>query len=462
MYDAIQKYSGNILATEPPNGLKMATILATKTPGQTINEMPAGVFTTLLKVKPMGALQARRQAGGAVAFCWRYSMGSSSERVNVGIYDPSASPKSLTPTDRGYSVAAAVSACEKLAIQHHANKQQGGRPALVAAEKDAKTKAASAKVEAAKQTLQNLLSDYCDHLEALGRTAHKDARSIFKLHVVEAWPKIAALPANEVTGEEIADMMRRVIELGKGRTSNKLRSYVRAAYQTAKAARSKPSIPLKFKAYNVSHNPGADTEPDDSANNADKRPLSLDELRSYWAAIKAAPGFRGAVLRLHLLTGGQRIQQLVSLRTEHVRGDNITLFDSKGRPGKPPRPHTVPLVPLAAAALLECRPQGTYAMSTDNGATHLAASTLSAWAVEASGSAEFRTKRIRSGVETLLASARISSDIRGRLQSHGIAGVQARHYDGHDYMAEKRQALEALLSLLEGTSASNVVHFRAA
>ena len=31
------------------------------------------------------------------------------------------------------------------------------------------------------------------------------------------------------------------------------------------------------------------------------------------------------------------------------------------------------------------------------------------------------------------------------LKSHGLTGVQARHYDGHDYMPEKRMALEVLL-----------------
>lgn len=100
--------------------------------------------------------------------------------------------------------------------------------------------------------------------------------------------------------------------------------------------------------------------------------------------------------------------------------------------------------------MLECKPQGTYAISTDKGETHLAATTLSAWAAEAAHVLpEFQAKRIRSGVETLLASARVSSEIRGRLQSHGIAGVQARHYDGHDYMDEKRQALETLFKLLD-------------
>ena len=36
-------------------------------------------------------------------------------------------------------------------------------------------------------------------------------------------------------------MMRLVIEAGKARTANKLRSYLRAAYEIAKASRSKPS-----------------------------------------------------------------------------------------------------------------------------------------------------------------------------------------------------------------------------
>jgi hypothetical protein len=120
------------------------------------------------------------------------------------------------------------------------------------------------------------------------------------------------------------------------------------------------------------------------------------------------------------------------------------------------------LIPEAALALLACQPQGIYALSTDGGNTHLAATTLSAWAAQAAAGIDgFQTKRIRSGVETLLASGRVSSDIRGRLQSHGIAGVQARHYDGHDYMQEKRDALALLLRLLQEQSA-NVVHIKTA
>jgi len=437
--------------------------MTAKTHGQTINEMPSGMFITLEKVKPSGALQVRRQTNGSVAFYWRYSIGDISERVAIGVYDSGAPPKSLQASKKGYSVAAAINAAQVLAQEHHINRGNGGRPALVKAEAAAMRNAAAKKLEASKHTVQSLLNQYCDHLESLGRTSHKDARSIFALHVVAPWPKIASLPANQVTGEQVADMMRRVLESGKGRTANKLRSYVRAAYQTARAARSKASVPVAFKLFNIVNNPAADTEPDESQNKADKNPLSDVELRSYWNAIQTLPGFKGAVLRLHLLTGGQRIEQLVKIKTSEVTADAIMLMDGKGRPGKAARPHAVPLTPQAAAALKVCNPQGTFALSTDDGETHLAATTLSRWAVDAAVSIpNFQAKRIRSGVETILAAKSVNTEIRGRLQSHGISGVQSRHYDGHDYMGEKRAALVTLFKLLDSPAANKVVSIRAA
>jgi integrase len=427
-----------------------------KTPGQIINELTLGRFANLGKIIPAGSLEARKLSGG-VFFYWRVTNRHKTERTAIGYYDSSAAPKSITPTRKGYSVQAAIQAAQALAQLHYDNKDDGGYAGIVAAKKEAKRIALEtlqaerlANVEAAKHTLENLLKDYCDHLENLGRKSHRDARSIFKLHINAAWPMIAAMPANMVTGEQFADMMRRLQEDGKGRTSNKLRSYARSAYQIARASRSKASIPVRFKAYRITVNPVAETEPDESQNKADKNPLSHAEMQEYWGHIKNRIGFKGALLRLHLLTGGQRLEQLVNLKTSDIGLDSITLLDGKGRPGKPPRPHTVPLIAAASAALMECKPSGEFAISTDGGLTHVAAETLSEWAATIADSIPgFKTKRLRSGVETLLASATVSTEIRGRLQSHGISGVQARHYDGHDYMVEKRQALEMLQKLLE-------------
>lgn len=432
--------------------------MTTQTPGQLINEMAPGEFLKLAKIIPAGSLEARKLSTGAVNFYWRVTVGGKNLRELVGIYDSGASPKSLTPTAKGFSIMAATRAAESMAQKHVAHLPDGGIVGVKKAEEAAKVAKQKAADLEAHQTLERLLTDYCDHLESLGRSAHKDARSIFALHVVAPWPDVARMPARNVTLEHVADMMRLVREKGKDRTANKLRSYVRSAYATALKARSSASIPVRFKAYMVSHNPAADTQPDESANRADKNPLSAEELRTYWQIIRNLPGIKGAALRLHLLTGGQRIAQLVRLKCSDIQPDSIVLTDGKGRPGKPARPHAVPLVPAARLALEALNPAGEWAISTDGGITHLAPTTLSNWAVEAVGDQieAFNTKRIRSGVETLLASVRVSSETRGRLQSHGIMGVQARHYDGHDYMAEKLEAVETLYRLLTNTSASVV------
>ena len=412
--------------------------------------MPAGVFRTLCKVVPLGALQARKQASGVVAFYWRYSIGTKSERVSVGLYRPTAAPKSLAKTKRGYSYAAAIRAARSVVCSSTTRTatRVGALP-LVAAERAEKAAAAEAVRRALVNTLKALLIAYCDHLQTLGRRSHRDARSIFQLHVIDAWPDIAAMPAKAIDAEQFADMMRRLHDAGKGRTANKLRSYARAAYQTAKAARSKPNIPVSFKAFEITSNPVADTSPDELQNRPARRPMSATELRAYWNSIKALDGFRGALLRLHLMTGGQRIGQLVNLRSANVAGDSLILYDGKGRPGHPPRPHAVPLIKAAAKALQECKSAGEFALSTDGGTTHVAATTLSEWASDAAhGIKDFQAKRIRSGVETMLAASGVPKEIRGRLQSHGISGVQATHYDGHDYLPEKRKALATLHKLL--------------
>ena len=86
-------------------------------------------------------------------------------------------------------------------------------------------------------------------------------------------------------------------------------------------------------------------------NRADKRPFSKNELRAYWQLLRDRPGNEAAVLRLHLLTGGQRIEQFVRLRWVNVTDDALTIFDGKGRPGQGPRPHQIPLLESAREAL---------------------------------------------------------------------------------------------------------------
>lgn len=423
----------------------------------TLKDLPAGPFHRIEAIRPLGTLVARRKVNGAVAFYWRYSHGASSERVAIGLYDSGCPVKQLTPTAKGYSLAGARRAAEDLAREHYENRPSGGRRAIVQAKKQAEAEQAARASKEKTTTLKHLLEAYCERLEEQGKRSHYDARNIFLHHVFEAFPDISARQANELTPEDFVVVLRRLHhELQKGRTANKLRSYARAAYEIAKNAKVQPTTPTRFLDFAVSVNPVAATLPDSSANKPALRPLSLPELQRYWRQIKVLQGFRGALLRLHLLTGGQRIEQLVRLRSADIEVDRFKIFDGKGRPGPSSmRTHVVPLTTVARTALSECRPCGEFALSTDGGKTHVSATTLSRWAAKSALScqpviADFEAKRIRSGVETLLSKADFSKEHRGRLQSHGISGVQDKHYDGNDFFRPKLEALKALHACLEG------------
>jgi len=439
--------------------------VAPGTHGQVIKALKPGTAKALFKLPQGGCLEVRRISTGVV-FYWRYTQNSKTDRVAIGPYDPSAPPKSLSPTDQGgYSVQAARVSAERLA-QAHATALGAGLGGLRGArerqEQDARLAAEEAEARRGK-TLKHLLDAYCDYLESLGRRSHVDARSIFKLHVFEAWPAAARKPACEVTRDDVIAMLRKLSQAGKGRTSNKLRAYLGAAYQVAAGAQSLASIPETFLAYRISLNPVQGTRRDTASDKADKNPLSSDELRTYWGLIKDLPGVKGAALRLHLLTGGQRLDQLVKVKRASLRDGTITLVDAKGRPGKPPRQHLVPLVGTALTDANSLAGEGEWLLSTDGGKTHMAATTLAGWAKEVVGEKieAFQAKRVRSGVETLLAAAKVSREIRGHLQSHGVQGVQTAHYDAHDYLDEKGTALSKLRRLLEQLS-STVIAIREA
>ena len=65
--------------------------------------------------------------------------------------------------------------------------------------------------------------------------------------------------------------------------------------------------------------------------------------------------------------------------------------------------------------------------------------------------AHFQFSDLRRTAETRLAALGTSKDVRAQLQSHGLGGVQSRHYDQYEYMDVKRAALqtwEAFLSSL--------------
>jgi hypothetical protein len=69
----------------------------------------------------------------------------------------------------------------------------------------------------------------------------------------------------------------------------------------------------------------------------------------------------------------------------------------------------------------------------------------------------FQLRDLRRTAETMLAKLGTGPNIRGEVQSHGLGGVQKRHYDQHDYLEEKRAMLQLWASHLAALRAGTAI-----
>jgi len=349
------------------------------------------------------------------------------------------------------------------------------RLASEAAALDARRAATEAKQ---RFTLSAMLSEYIGFLERGGKVKGAvDARSAFKVHVLEAHPSIAYLPAREITPDHVALLVRTVREAGKERMAGSLRSYLKAAFGLAARARFDSSAPSALIGFKVAVNP-VDPIPAIPVR-AGNRHLSPSELGAYLRSL--GDSLPDLALRLALLAGGQRMAQLLRVRVGDFNPLNGTLrlWDPKGR-RREPREHLVPLGPTAAAlvealtqrarieAAKQVNPDPNPSLFLSTGGAVMNIGTPGGRVGEIAsqmGGEPFDVRDLRRTVETLMASLSIHGDIRAQLMSHGLGGVQNQHYDRFSYLEEKRAAQvawESFLTRLEAGEAlpSNVIPIR--
>lgn len=451
-----------------------------------------------------GRLQFRAQPKGGHRFYWRYSAPDGSKpRIALGPYSADAREGALTLKE------ARAAAAEKAALYRKADSRDvraflAAEAQRIEAEKKAAEEAAAeaerqrraaiaaeqtAAEARAKYTLQALFDAYTGHLRNQGKQAAYDAENIFRNHVTVAHPEAAAMPANAVLARDVVALLRPLTEAGKGRTAAKLRSYLRAAYALAARAALDSDAPAAFLPFAVESNPVQDTGALSKYSRALERALSAPELAAYWEALEAAPADAAHdALRLLLLLGGQRPAQLLRATVADVDTDGklLTLRDPKGKRAQA-RLHVLPLTEAAAAVVARCLKraslqaarragrtgeQGPQWLFSSHGGAPLRPETVTQACADIAAAllkkpdgerivqTPFQLRDLRRTAETRLAALGISRDLRAQIQSHGLGGVQARHYDKHDYMTEKAAALEAWSEYLETKPAANVAPIR--
>lgn len=400
-----------------------------------------------------GRLQARRLAGGDLGWYYRYTAPDGRRHRQ--------------PLGTGLTLADARREADTLARKFQAgardlrevlkDEQEQERR-----ERDAATKAAAEAAAREIATLGKLLNAYVAQLRRDGKQSARDVETTLKRHVETPSPKLWAMPAADVTTDDLLDVVARVEQAGKKREAAKLRSFIRAAYSAAIDARTSASSLRALRDLKITANPARDLGVIKGNTTPGDRNLSIAELRAYWKRINAK-GFRyGPMLRFHLLTGAQRQAQLGRATESDLDTDakSMRLLDNKGRRSKP-RQHHVPLIPAALEAMEAMRTPrvGPYLFTVTNGQASATNSTMRdalaivntamAKAKELQGST-FTAGDLRRTVETQLSAAGVSMEDRAYLQSHGLGGVQSRHYDRHKRLKETRVALELLHKLATG------------
>jgi hypothetical protein len=324
-------------------------------------------------------------------------------------------------------------------------------------------------------TFGDLMTAYVELLEQQGKLSAPNVKNQIARDIEKAFPKLWATPVSKIQLEDCMQIVGKLKDEGKPRQADKIRSYIRTAFSEAINARGDVNMPASMRRLKITYNPARDMRKVKGSSNAKDRALSLAEFRAYWRRVKALPEPHRSLAMLHVLTGGQRQQQLARVTLADIDRDapSMRILDYKGRRTEP-RIHIIPLLPEALNAIDRITGSGEYVFSCDGGKTPIHNAFLNDIVKRIRAEMEkakelengpFTAGSIRATVETRLIAKpyRVSSDVLAHLLSHGMGTVQRKHYQHHAFADEKLEALEMLYRMVEGQSepGAKVIEMRA-
>jgi len=408
-----------------------------------------------------GRLVVEVEPDGTKRFWFRYRLHGADRLVTLGTFDPTGRS--------GLTLAKArTKADDQRAILREHGDVKKHRAALRRKEDD----------EARRGSLGDLCTGYVEHLKATGKTSARAVECSLLLHVKGAMPKLWKRPAAEITGEDVRDILAKIVKAKRTRTYNKTRSYLHAAFRWGAASALDPRHKaVEGKRFALTTNPVALVPVVAEWNRAGDRALSDDDLAHYLRAIDAVDDVQGAALRFLLLLGGQRVVQVLRApwSAYDFEGRTLLLRDPKGRGAA--RDHLLPLSPSALAIVapyqsLNRKAPGPF---SGDGKRTMHAATLTKLVTDISADlhakhkvAPFTLRDLRRTAETTMSKLGVAKDVRAHLLSHGrTSDVQAKHYDRDDHLPQKTAALATWEAYLAGLRedrpkrGAKVVQFRA-
>lgn len=272
--------------------------------------------------------------------------------------------------------------------------------------------------------------------------SHDEIKRLFERYVR---PRIGRQPLHELRRSDVADMLDKIEKQNGPVMADRCLAWVRKAFNWWSGRDDRFNSPI-IKGM-------ARTKPKQRAR---ERVLTDDEIKAVWAATTSTePAAFGAIVRTLLLTA-QRREEVSQMRWDELdlEGATWTIPAERYKTGKP---NKVPLSPQALE-IIQAQPRfedethkrpRPYVFTTTLGKRPFSGHSKAKKALDTlSKMSGWTLHDLRRTARSLMSRAGVPSDHAERVLGHVIAGV-AGTYDRHDYLPEKRAALDKLAQEIE-------------
>jgi integrase len=257
----------------------------------------------------------------------------------------------------------------------------------------------------------------------------RDYEQMLQHHVLPTW---GARPITEIRRSDVTVLLDALEHNRSGNLADHVLRIVRKMFNWHAARDESFSSPLVSGMTRTS-----------ATARARDRVLSDAEIRALWAALEQIPYPFGPFVKLLLLTA-QRRDEVAQMQWSEIEGDLWTTPKERYKTG---RSNTVPVTP-AVQGILASIPRTSEFVFTTTGRTPISGFSKAKEILDrTSGVAEWRFHDLRRTARSLMSRAGVASDIAERVLGHTIPGV-AGVYDRHSYVAEKRDALAKLATII--------------
>ncbi len=329
------------------------------------------------------------------------------------------------------------------------------------------------KIEESKGSIELLFQSYVLQMK---KDKKRTYQNVHRALEKEVYPFIdKTTKACDVTTSQIIEVLAHMIVRGAATQSNRLRSYLHAAFNYGLSHDNDPAHFLRDTKFGLLFNPVSSIPKQKDAERVGERFLTFPELYQFIEdiefdekGVRASEAMRCLIL-LCIHTGGQRPYEIASSQWSEVNWEDQTLLITPEL-SKNKRSHLIPLTDSSIEILKRLHSCSTDSMflfpHLNNTNEHIRLDSLTqAIARYREDHREFKhfiPRDLRRTCKTLMGEVGLSKSIRDRLQNHALNDVSSKHYDRYDYLSEKRKALELWESKLlhKPIPSSNVVSFR--